>query len=115
MTVFQFFKTAVPSITPKEAKAQSVEKNAIYIDVRTPEEYQGKRIPGSVNIPLDEIETVQRVVSQKDATLFVYCLSGARASSACHQLVKMGYTQVYNLGGITGWPYETVSGKDDKN
>lgn len=109
--MFQLFKTSVPVITPKEAKTQLTEKNTKLIDVRTPDEYRTKRIPGSVNIPLDEIEKAERAVPQKDTTLFVYCLSGARASSACSRLVKMGYTHVYNLGGITRWPYETVSGK----
>ena len=73
------------------------------IDVRTPEEYRAAHIPGSVNVPLDRIGDISRAVPDKDARLFVYCLSGARSRSASAALASMGYTDVNNIGGISQW------------
>ena len=73
------------------------------IDVRTPDEYLEGHIPGSRNIPLDRIHEIEKAVSNRDAKLFVYCLSGARSASACAQLVRMGYTNIVNIGGIAHW------------
>jgi rhodanese-related sulfurtransferase len=73
------------------------------IDVRTPEEYLQGHIPGSRNIPLGRIHELETIVPNRDAKLFVYCLSGARSTNACSQLVRMGYTNVVNIGGIAHW------------
>lgn len=105
------FKTT-PRISPQEAKAQMENnKDIVLLDVREPDEYRERHIKGSINLPLGQIGRAESVVKNKDATIFVYCLSGGRASSACRELDGMGYTHVSNLGGIMSWPYETVSGK----
>ncbi|HCL03831.1 MAG TPA: rhodanese-like domain-containing protein, partial [Lachnoclostridium phytofermentans] len=44
----------------------------------------------------------------KNSILYIYCQSGARSARACQILSAKGYTNVYNLGGIMGWPYEIV-------
>jgi len=54
---------------------------------------------------------IEKVAPDKDTALILYCQSGARSSSACNELVKMGYTNISNLGGIMSWPYETVRGR----
>ena len=69
------------------------------LDVRASEEYAAVRIPGSVNLPLDRIETIK---ADKAQPLFVYCLSGARSSQATAYLARQGYT-VTNIGGISGY------------
>jgi len=99
-------------ISPKEAREKlAAEKDIILLDVRTPQEYRGKRIAGSVLIPLSEIgQQAPKQLPRKDATLIVYCQSGMRSRQAVTQLLAMGYTNVYDLGGIMSWPYETVSG-----
>jgi rhodanese-related sulfurtransferase len=79
------------------------DKSINLIDVRTPEEYHAGHIPGSRNVPLDRIYEIEKTVSNHDAKLFVYCLSGARSASACAHLVRMGYTNVVNIGGIARW------------
>ncbi len=79
------------------------DKSINLIDVRTPEEYRAGHIPGSRNIPLDRIRDIDKAVPDRDAKLFVYCLSGARSASACANLVRMGYTNVVNIGGIAHW------------
>mgnify|MGYP001622983461 FL=1 len=76
---------------------------AVLLDVRTREEYREGRIPGSKNVPLQEIGEVGRVVADKAVPLFVYCHSGARSSRAVSLLQQMGYTHVRNIGGIAAY------------
>lgn len=78
-------------------------KDAVLLDVRTHEEYLEGRVPGSWNIPLQELRKVERLIKDKAAPLFVYCLSGARSRMAVTQLQQMGYVKVTNLGGINGY------------
>ncbi len=79
------------------------DKSIHLIDVRTPGEYREGHIPGSRNIPLDRIGDIASAVPDRDAKVFVYCLSGARSASACASLARMGYTNVVNIGGIVRW------------
>ncbi len=73
------------------------------IDVRTAEEYRAGHIPGSRNIPLNRLDEIEKSYPDRDAKLFVYCLSGGRSASASAYLSRIGYTNVYNIGGITSW------------
>lgn len=100
-------------ITPEEAKKRlESEAGIILLDVRTPEENEEKRIPNSLLIPVDNIEKeAVTKLTDKEATLFVYCRSGRRSAIAAKALTEMGYTKVFDLGGINDWPYETESGK----
>ncbi len=74
---------------------------AVLLDVRTPDEYSQGRIPGSLNIPLQEIQGAPGSIPDKGTPLFVYCLSGARSSQAVHALKQMGYQNVTSIGGIS--------------
>ena len=67
---------------------------AVLLDVRTPQEYREGRIPGSKNVPLQELDRIAAVAAQRDTPLFVYCHSGARSSQAVRLLARMGYTGV---------------------
>ena len=81
---------------------------AVLIDVRTPEEFRILRIPGSILIPDYEIkDKIADVVPDKDTTIIVYCRSGNRSRNAAKTLIEMGYTRVFDLGGIIDWPYDT--------
>lgn len=98
-------------ITAKEAK-KIIDENAdaVLLDVRTDEEYKEKRIDGSVLIPDNEIaERAEAELPDKDAVILIYCRSGRRSKAASDVLIDMGYTQVYDFGGIIDWPYETVA------
>lgn len=101
------------NIAPEDAKKRiESEKGIILLDVRTQEEYAEKHIPNSLLIPVDVIEKeAPSKLTDKNAVIFVYCRSGRRSVTASEALVKMGYTKVYNLGGIIDWPYATESGK----
>jgi len=78
-------------------------EGAVLLDVRTPQEYREGRIPGSINIPLQSLSTADQIHAGKDATLFVYCYSGARSSQAVRLLAGMGYTNTKNIGGIAAY------------
>lgn len=73
------------------------------IDVRTKEEFKGGRIPKAVNVPVENLQLISKVVPNKDAKVFVYCLSGGRSTQAAHMLDQMGYTNITNLGGIMSY------------
>ena len=76
---------------------------AMLLDVRTFQEYREGHIPGSKNVPLQEIGQAGTAVPKKDTPLFVYCHSGARSRQAVEELRRMGYLHVKNIGGITAY------------
>ena len=87
------------------------ESGYIILDVRTPEEFADKHIPGAVNIPNETIGTEEiPELPNKDQLILVYCRSGNRSKQASEKLADMGYTNVVEFGGINSWPGETVSG-----
>lgn len=97
-------------ISQEEAKTiMSTNRDAVILDVRTQEEYNSGHIKGAVLLPVDEItrETAQTVIPDKDTQVLVYCRSGNRSVTASKALAQLGYTQVYEFGGINTWPYET--------
>ncbi|MCL2815637.1 MAG: stalk domain-containing protein [Oscillospiraceae bacterium] len=85
--------------------------NFILLDVRTEEEYRNQRIEGAILIPDYEIAAkAESKLPDKNAVILVYCGSGRRSESAARELVGLGYTNVYDFGAISSWPYGTVSG-----
>ncbi len=76
--------------------------SVLLLDVRTSEEYADGHIPGSVLKPYDEIAD-SFVEVDKSRPVAVYCRSGRRSAIAVETLRGMGYTNVWDLGGITGW------------
>jgi len=87
------------------------ESNYIILDVRTPEEFADKHIPDAINIPNETIGTQEiPELPDKAQLILVYCRSGNRSKQASDKLVRLGYTNVVEFGGINDWPGETVSG-----
>ena len=88
------------------------EKNDyIILDVRTPEEFAEKHIPDAINIPNETIGTEEiPELPDKEQLILVYCRSGNRSKQASEKLVRLGYTNIVEFGGINDWPGETVSG-----
>lgn len=83
----------------------------ILLDVRTEGEYKEKRIDGALLIPDNEIaRRAEAELPDKNGIILVYCRSGRRSKNVAKELVNMGYTNIYDFGGILDWPYETVSG-----
>ena len=83
--------------------------NAILLDVRTNEEYTGGHIDGSKNLPLQEIESIESVITDKTTPIFVHCRSGVRSAKAVTILKDMGYTNVTDIGGILSYKGEVVN------
>ena len=84
-----------------DAVSKSVEKNAVLLDVRTPEEFQQKHISGAVNLPLAEIDDrASAVIADKSTPVYVYCRSGRRSKSAMSKLLQQGYGKVTDLGSM---------------
>lgn len=105
-------KATYQTISSETAKKRlDIEKDIILLDVRTVAEYAEKHIPGSVLIPVEDIksEAIEKL-KDKNAAIFVYCRSGNRSATAAQALANMSYTNVYDLGGINKWPYDTESG-----
>lgn len=76
---------------------------AVLLDVRTPAEFREGHIPGSRNLPVDEIRRAADLVTDRETPIFLYCASGARSASGARQLRNMGYQHVTNIGGIAGY------------
>lgn len=97
-------------ISPEEAKAMMEEEtDYILLDVRSQEEYAEGHIQGAIVIPDNEIaDRAQAELTDKEAITLVYCRSGRRSKLAAQALADLGYTNVYEFGGILDWPYETV-------
>lgn len=104
---------AYRKISAEEAKQKIDEnKDVIIVDVRTPEEYAEKHLEGAINIPNETIADRQpEQLPDQDAEILVYCRTGVRSKQASDKLVEMGYQNIYDMGGIADWPYETVTGK----
>lgn len=73
------------------------------IDVRTKEEFDEGHVPNSINIPLDQIESIVDIVPDTDSTLLLYCQSGRRTVTAAKALLDLGYKVIFDLGGILNY------------
>ena len=96
-----------------EAVTMMEEENGyIILDVRTPEEFAEAHIPNAINVPNESIGTDDiPELPDKDQLIMVYCRSGRRSKEASAKLVKLGYTNIVEFGGIIDWKGETVSGE----
>lgn len=97
-------------ITAKEAKEIiDGSENYVILDVREADEFAKGHIEGAIQISYTELEDrAEAELPDKDQTILVYCRSGRRSAIAAQSLVKLGYTDVRDFGGILDWPYETV-------
>ncbi len=102
-------EAAYVNITAQQAKKiMDTETGYVILDTRTQEEYDEGHIPGAILIPYDEIlQKAEGVLADKDQLILVYCRSGRRSKLAAEDLVKLGYTNIKEFGGIIDWPYET--------
>ena len=94
-------------ITGEEAKRIMDENGeAVILDTREQEEFDAGHIPGAILIPYTEIDNkAEEVIPDKDSLILVYCRSGRRSKIAAESLVKLGYTNVKEFGGIIDWVY----------
>lgn len=77
----------------------------IILDVRTPDEFSAGYIKGAINLPVNQIRNkAAEILPDKDAEILIYCRSGNRSKTASLELLSLGYTNVFDFGGIMGWP-----------
>ena len=100
MGIFDFFKQ--PDIYQGVQEYKNA-AGAVLLDVRSPQEYREGHIPGSQNVPLQQLDKVEEVTENKDTVLYVYCRSGARSRQAVSLLRALGYTNVHYIGGIAAY------------
>lgn len=106
---------AYHKISADEAKEMMDKGGVTIVDVRREDEYTASHIPGAVLVTLDTIGAQPpEALPDLDAVLLIYCRTGVRSKQASDLLVELGYTQVYDFGGIATWPYETEEGGPDE-
>ncbi len=89
-----------------ELKKERLER---IIDARTEEEFAEGHIENAILIPEYEIkDRAQKELPDKEQLILVYCRSGRRSKIASEELVKLGYNNVKEFGGIIDWPYEVI-------
>jgi rhodanese-related sulfurtransferase len=98
-------------ITMKEAvDIMEQESNYIILDVRRPDEFSEGHIPNAINVPNENIGNTEiSELPNKEQLILVYCRSGRRSKEASQKLVKLGYTNIVEFGGIIDWKGEIVS------
>lgn len=104
--MFGFDEPNVPHVSPEDVKkAIDSKENCIILDVRTEGEYSRGKLAGSINLPIDKIDCdILKVVPDKTTKVYVYCLSGSRSVYAVDVMVKLGYTNVYDIKqGLLAW------------
>ncbi len=96
------------SITLDEAVDMMAQDTGyIILDVSRPDEYAAGHIPNAINVPNESISTVEiPELPDKDQLILVYCRSGRRSKEASEKLVKLGYTNIVEFGGILDWKGE---------
>jgi rhodanese-related sulfurtransferase len=99
------------SITVDEAVAMMEQEiDYIILDVRRPDEFAAGHIPNAINVPNESIGTDEiPELPNKDQLIMVYCRSGRRSKEAAEKLVKLGYTNIVEFGGILDWKGDIIS------
>ena len=97
-------------ITAEQAKTiMDTERDYVIIDARTEEEFAEGHVENAILIPEYEIaDRAEKELPDKEQLILVYCRSGRRSKIASEELVKLGYTNVKEFGGIIDWPYDVV-------
>jgi len=95
-------------LSAREAYAMIKGNHQVMIlDVRSPSEFKTGRIKGAISLPdYDIFRRAKTLIPNLNTLILVYCKSGSRSHEALYDLMDMGYTNVFDFGGITSWPYE---------
>ncbi|MBO5340193.1 MAG: rhodanese-like domain-containing protein [Oscillospiraceae bacterium] len=101
-------ESSYQQIAQEAAKEMMDTQEVVILDVREQHEYDSGHIPGAILLPVGTIteDTAATVIGELDTVALVYCRSGNRSKTASQALADLGYTNVYEFGGINDWPYE---------
>lgn len=107
----EYSRATYKQISQDEAmQMMEEESDYIIVDVRRPDEFDEGHIAGAINIPNEEITgSMPPALPDKNQLLLIYCRSGNRSKEAAQKLADMGYTKVYEFGGINTWEGEIVT------
>ncbi|MCX8117172.1 MAG: rhodanese-like domain-containing protein [Desulfobacterota bacterium] len=86
-------KAEIKKVTPADVKAAiDKQEKAFILDVRDPEEYKAGHLPGAINVSRGKLEfTIWDRIPDKEAKIYVYCLTAARSALATKTLNELGY------------------------
>ena len=106
-------KRSFNRISQEDAKEMmEMEDGHVIVDVRRQDEYRKGHIPGAVLIPNEGISVAPpEQLPDKDQVILIYCRTGARSKQAAQKLADMGYTNLYEFGGIMNWTGPVVKGE----
>lgn len=92
-------------ITTDEAQVlMQQEQDYLVLDVRSPEEFAAGHIPHAINIPMEAFgDEPPRQLSDRNQTIFIYCVKGIRSMNVANRLAHMGYKNIIEIGGIQDW------------
>ena len=90
-------------------------EDAAILDVREPAEFKGGHVPNARNVPVGQIgERMKELEKLKSRTILVICATGNRSASACGELQKAGFEQIYALaGGMGAWQQAGMPAQKD--
>lgn len=93
------------SISPLELPQIQRDSKTTIIDIRDPKDYNEQHLPGSINIPLPEINADNaKLLKHKDKSVIVTCHAGHQSGKAAKQLVTLGFDKIFMLnGGLLAW------------
>ena len=99
-------KAAIRELTPEEAETRLAD--AIFLDVREPDEYEQGAIPGAVHLPRGHLEfQVEGRLPDKSRPVVVYCAAGVRSAFAANTMKELGYEDATSMkGGFNRWKDE---------
>jgi len=105
----QTAKAEYIKLTPQQAQEMMETNDVIILDVRTQTEFDTGHLPDAILLPDYEVsEKAEAVIPDKSSIIIVYCRSGRRSETASRTLIRMGYAQVYDIGGIQSWTGEIL-------
>jgi len=93
-----------PGLVDGATGQQLQQRGVTVLDVRTADEFQGGHVPGAINIPYDQVAARSAELGPKGKPVLLYCRSGRRSGIAAPELVKQGFTAVYDFKTISDWP-----------
>lgn len=103
------YKASYQRINGEQAKQMIDTYDVIILDVRTSDEYNSGHIANAMLLPVNLIkDQAEENLPDKDTIILIYCRSGNRSRTAAYELINLGYTNVYDFGGIIDWQYEIV-------
>jgi len=90
---------------PAARALAAANRDTLVVDVRTPAEFESAHIPGSINLPLDQVdEHLHRIVTDAGGQLILVCQGGVRAAQCQQKLSAAGLpTTLVLTGGMNAW------------